>query len=744
MPSLECPNPFKVRKHGRRRDSLTSISEHCYKKWYPIVQNGDKLCATCRKYCYEKNPEDFASSTEVTGKIQLTTTVSRHSNKENEQWDNATSVSYATNKSVFTIDDAVDYVENIDDDDNDFCDNQSDDEYLMEKNEHRQMLLPRLNALLDFFEIEEVTSMDIEIPHMAEKKIDLLSKNLKSLLVRNYCSEKSDEVDYIKKEEFYKELKGAFKKATTNSEKLHVLTAIPLSVSAYEIERNMNCSIHLARKARKLHEQEGMLSRPSPRTRTSVITEEMKDVAISFYLEDDISRPCPGSYETKLVREEGKKVKLQRRLLMFNLKEVYGMLQMYCAKKGLEFRLGFTYFCMLRPDQCILVSDSKGIHNVCVCIHHQNPTLLVEGSKMTAKSLKIDYDENLPQSAKDILIRMTCEKPSENCFLSKCSKCPGLTNVLVSLKNYFEKNGIKTVNCKQWETVEQKCDLVKHEYSVNDYLVKLEAQIKDKLLEHDFIAKSQSDYVRTRRQNLKEYEAMAIGDFAQNYTTFYQDQVQGSYWNGKQITIHPFAIYLEGEEKIDIDSFIVISENTKHDIYAVLLFRYKLIDYLKSKYGERIKKIIYVSDGAGSQYKNKSNFLTLADHYNTHGIEAEWHFFASCHGKSACDGLGGTVKRLARNATLKNANVDISCAQKLYEWARVSITGMSFAYCTLAEHAEIEKKLSSRLKEAQRIDGTLGFHSFIPVDKKNNRQIIVRRTSHSTEFSIKTVQKKCK
>jgi hypothetical protein len=35
------------------------------------------------------------------------------------------------------------------------------------------------------------------------------------------------------------------------------------------------------------------------------------------------------------------------------------------------------------------------------------------------------------------------------------------------------------------------------------------------------------------------------------------------------------------------------------------------------------------------------------------GVLAEWHFFATSHGKSACDGVGGTLRRLAPKASLQ-------------------------------------------------------------------------------------------
>ena len=56
------------------------------------------------------------------------------------------------------------------------------------------------------------------------------------------------------------------------------------------------------------------------------------------------------------------------------------------------------------------------------------------------------------------------------------------------------------------------------------------------------------------------------------------------------MTIYPFAIYVKGKEKVKEESFVVISENTKHDVNAVILFRNKLKEYIKNKFENRIKK----------------------------------------------------------------------------------------------------------------------------------------------------------
>ena len=67
-----------------------------------------------------------------------------------------------------------------------------------------------------------------------------------------------------------------------------------------------------------------------------------------------------------------------------------------------------------------------------------------------------------------------------------------------------------------------------------------------------------------------------------------------------------------------------------------------LIDYIKQNCKD-INKLYYVSDGCGGQYKNFKNFLNLCFHKEDYGIEAEWIFFATSHGKCFCDGIGRLV-----------------------------------------------------------------------------------------------------
>ena len=58
--------------------------------------------------------------------------------------------------------------------------------------------------------------------------------------------------------------------------------------------------------------------------------------------------------------------------------------------------------------------------------------------------------------------------------------------------------------------------------------------------------------------------------------------------------------------------------------------------------------LAYFSDGAHQQYKNKKKFIILSHHLIDFGVAGEPHFYATGHGKGACDDVGGTLKRIAR------------------------------------------------------------------------------------------------
>ena len=190
------------------------------------------------------------------------------------------------------------------------------------------------------------------------------------------------------------------------------------------------------------------------------------------------------------------------------------------------------------------------------------------------------------------------------------------------------------------------------------------------------------------KDTLKPKQAIIIQDFAENYCFIVQDAIQGFQWNNSQATIHPFAVYYrESDGKLNNINLCIISGCFKHDSVAVHSFVKVALQYLTSHVCPTVKKVYYFTDGAASQYKNFKNMINLVYHQDYFRIQAEWHFFATFHGKSACDGIEGTVKREAARASLRATTTGhILTPHQLFEWCSIHITGIMFStsqYMTL-------------------------------------------------------------
>jgi hypothetical protein len=75
--------------------------------------------------------------------------------------------------------------------------------------------------------------------------------------------------------------------------------------------------------------------------------------------------------------------------------------------------------------------------------------------------------------------------------------------------------------------------------------------------------------------------------------------------------------------------------------------------FIENTFESPLKKIVYFSDGSAAQYKTEKKLLNIICHNEHLAVPAEWHFLATTYGKSACDGVGGTLKRLAAKASLQ-------------------------------------------------------------------------------------------
>ncbi|GBN65296.1 hypothetical protein AVEN_30781-1 [Araneus ventricosus] len=189
--------------------------------------------------------------------------------------------------------------------------------------------------------------------------------------------------------------------------------------------------------------------------------------------------------------------------------------------------------------------------------------------------------------------------------------------------------------------------------------------------------KGQSKYFSKTKDELIEGTAIILANFFENYTCIMQDAIQSVRWKKEQVTIHPFLTYVKdtANDKLKPIHMCVISDHLVHDT-TFWTFQ-KVVNQDLIKEVPQIKYIKYFSGGSSVQYKNFEIFINLCHHEKDCGVKAEWHFFASCHGKGACDGIGGTIKYMSTKASLQRPyKCQILNASDLYKFTKDSIKGI--------------------------------------------------------------------
>lgn len=330
---------------------------------------------------------------------------------------------------------------------------------------------------------------------------------------------------------------------------------------------------------------------------------------------------------------------------------------------------------------------------------------------------------------KSCIAKMICNPPNTRCFLNNCAECPGFLHLKGELEKIYEENCLETITYQQWTSTDRS-NLETRIETTDDFMETFQKRIHA-LIPHSFIAERQSSYLKEVKNSLNQHEFLVIMDFSENYSFVIQDEIQSFHWTNAQATIHPFGIYFKNESSdVEHTNLVIISDCLKHNTTLVHLFQRYLIKYLKEKYSI-VKRIIYFSDGSASQYKNRKNFLNIAMHETDFECPANWHFFATAHGKSICDGLGGTIKRLATKASLQRPfNNQIITPRQLYDWANNSIRNINVTFVPKEEYYKEEMYLKERFSKAHAIPSTHKLHTVIPVSKEI---VLIKRYSFSPE-----------
>ncbi|KAJ1529982.1 hypothetical protein ONE63_006710 [Megalurothrips usitatus] len=504
--------------------------------------------------------------------------------------------------------------------------------------------------------------------------------------------------------EMLEQLRTAYHLTSEETMKMQILSVLPASWSLKQVADFFNVSVSVVRRVRSLVSEQGILPTPLGRRRMG-LCEEVKKKVISFYEEN--SRQLPGIKDHVTVKVGDTKVQRQKMLVLMTLKELYANFKSDYA----DLQISFSKFAELRPRECVLAGAS-GTHSVCVCIYHENFSLLIEGAHLE----KHEDGKHKFMSTSDVLNLAICPEPKSACYLGECKKCPGFTSIQEKLEVNFDERMQTEVEYKKWVSTDRAALLTC--ISTTDEFVEHVEDVLPSFLCHHFVAKEQAMFLKNAKAGLKRGSCIAIGDFSENYSVCHQAAIQDTHWDNTQITLHPFVCYYvnsEGEQQIF--NFVVVSDYMKHETLAVSAFQHRLIAKLKENIQD-LEEVHYMTDGSSAQYKNKFNALNLRMHFEDFQVKGRWHFFASCHGKGPCDGLAGRMKRLAMLESLRRVREEsILTARQFYEWAkRVFMDSTWVELVTKEEIEEFRVQYGLRYrKDVPALEGISSAHCLIPL-----------------------------
>lgn len=429
---------------------------------------------------------------------------------------------------------------------------------------------------------------------------------------------------------------------------------------------------------------------------------------IAFFERDDNSRNMPGKADC-VKSIDG--TKSQKRVLTDYLSSLFSKFM----SENPKAKLSFSSFCRIRPQRICLTSCIT--RDTCLCTKHQNISLTLKAARKHNVDTTINPEKML-------------ERKDE---------------IMKSVENDVKDD---TIVVGQWKrvTVETKGQKKSVMKIVDEQMTKAEfvGHIKTQVAafeEHSDRIKTQYKEMKCLKENLPENHCIVHMDFAENYSCKSVQEIQSAYWNQTSVTLHPIVIYYKvpGSTEMLHKSIVVISDEMGHNSASVLTFMDTLIPEIK-QLNSATTCIHYWTDSPTSQYRNKVIFHTVANHNSLFGLEATWNYWEAGHGKGPCDGLGGTVKRMADDA-VKSGKVAIQDTSDFYAWTQSPhCTMKSVKFIFVSTERCQEKAIEIGKLKLKPISGTMKIHA---VKGKGNSNIAVRNTSCYCEICIVSSSSTC-
>lgn len=337
------------------------------------------------------------------------------------------------------------------------------------------------------------------------------------------------------------------------------------------------------------------------KTYSSFVTDEIKECITAFYRDDSNSRILAGMSNCIMQKVPGApSIPISKRMLLYDLKPLY---YKWRSQTNFEKVPCKTIFASLKPKKCIFPGE-PGTHNICVCEQHQNVKL-----KLAAIHPHTDYTDAIESGV--------CSINNRDCMFQQCKNCKKMDGILKFVTSGLDINTQKYVTFLNWvsEKIPNKKDESKKFISratlksITEPFDKFISDLcKDllNLMRHHFINEATKAYFDKCKKNLVKDTGILVSDFAENFSFLAQGSIQRQYFNNKQASLFTSVLYYKDEKtnKLKCSSFCVISDCMEHISYSVHIYLQTILNCIRNKLPS-LRKMIYFTDGAPTQFKNK-------------------------------------------------------------------------------------------------------------------------------------------
>lgn len=170
-------------------------------------------------------------------------------------------------------------------------------------------------------------------------------------------------------------------------------------------------------------------------------------------------------------------------------------------------------------------------YNVCLCSQHENFKFKIQRIYEADPIVFVDF-----KSLSTVEKLIICEKPKDECYLSKCKSCSKRHKLRTLLQQLSEEQKLSVITWFEWKTISnsgfKQVSKVSNESTLSE-LYDIFLYVCDAFLLHLYVQRTHTEkFKHDKQQALHEDSTTAVLqiDFAENFKCFEQNATQGGHY----------------------------------------------------------------------------------------------------------------------------------------------------------------------------------------------------------------------